>query len=179
MLPKWRFKTKKKWPERGEAVPFQGNWKQIHLTTSWIWLGFHLGVCLVFNVKKSWGNIALCKPTKDIKNNTRVICKCSLSSCYHLFYTFQGSLFCTSHLPAQMVSWFNPSWQPVTTLTLLVGWGTELGVKVRKLMGWETDNLIGKSKATRGSQAKQGIFHHFSSTVKLLFRINELLYMNF
>lgn len=36
-----------------------------------------------FNVKKSSGNMALCEPTKYVKN-TRGFCKYNSSHCYHL-----------------------------------------------------------------------------------------------
>ena len=51
------------------------------------------------------------------------------------------------------------SWAPHScSLTLPPRMGERIiKVKVRKLMGWDKDSLIGKAKATQASKAKQGI----------------------
>ena len=60
------------------------------------------------------------------------------------------------------VLWFNSSWQLSPTEPLAHSTPGGMGerirrVKVRKLMGWDKDSLIGKAKAVRTSKAKQGI----------------------
>ena len=58
--------------------------------------------------------------------------------------------------------WFNPRWQLSTTKPLThcpcVWMGETIRrVKVRKLVGWDKDNLIDKAKASGTSKAKPGI----------------------
>jgi len=65
----------------------------------------------------------------------------------------------SSRVTGVQVSWFNPNQQLSTTRPLThcshTGVGERVGrVKMRKLLGWDKDSLIGKAKATQVSKAK-------------------------
>lgn len=57
------------------------------------------------------------------------------------------------------MSWFNPSQQQIPTQLLAHFWNSRNGeiirwVKAGKLMDWDTDNLIGKVKATQARKER-------------------------
>ena len=69
------------------------------------------------------------------------------------------TFLCFSVFLFSLMSWFNPSQQLSTTQLLAHsptgGMGERIGrVKVRKFMGWDKDNLIGKAKAAHASKAR-------------------------
>lgn len=57
------------------------------------------------------------------------------------------------------------NWQLTPTQLLshssLVAWGRERMVKVKKVVGWNRDHLIGKAKAAWANKAKQGLINYF------------------
>ena len=81
-------------------------------------------------------------------------------------------------ITVRRVPWFNPSQQLSPTQPLahspLSGNGERIGrVKVRKLVGWDKDSLIGKAKATHTSKAKPGIHSSLPTSRQVFSHLQE------
>ena len=94
-------------------------------------------------------------------------CQCLCCSYFILSIDLHMLLGCViSTDPHWLLSWFNPSQQlgPTQPLTHTPSHPTPGGVgkkirrvKVRNLVAWDKDSLIGKAKAVHASKAKRGI----------------------
>ena len=116
------------------------------------------------SVAENHHSVVFLKTQKSVSwssDGTSCVSVCAHCLCSSHWAPLKRAWLSSLHPPFRL-SWFNPSQQLSTTQLLAhspcVGIGERLGrVKVRKLVGWDKDSLIGKAKAARTSKVKQGI----------------------